>query len=72
MQTTQNSPPHPKTRTYHYSLDWRFLLPMGSDARLLVLSEEGADFAETLEQVGMFGLDWHERLSSNLDARQER
>src|SRR3990172_694712 len=71
MQSNQQLALHPETRTYSYSLDWRFLLPIAGDAKLLVLSEGSADFTQALERVGIAGLDWHEGLSSILDAKQD-
>ena len=44
-------------QTFRYSLDWRFLLPMGDAGRIRVLSEENADFGLALEQVGIPVLD---------------
>ena len=43
----------PQPRVFHYSLDWRFLLPMTDPDRSCLLFEENADFSQTLEQVGI-------------------
>jgi hypothetical protein len=40
-------------QTFRYSLDWRFLLPMGDERDIYVLFEQDADFSQTLEQVGI-------------------
>lgn len=43
----------PQPRDFHYSLDWRFLLPMEKSRKICILFEENADFSQTLEQVGI-------------------
>jgi hypothetical protein len=49
--------PHPQTvtpapaRVFHYSLDWRFLLPAAEAQKTCLLFEENEDFRQTLEQV---------------------
>jgi hypothetical protein len=40
-------------QTFRYSLDWRFLLPMGDKKDIYVLFEQDAHFSQTLEQVGI-------------------
>jgi hypothetical protein len=40
-------------RIFHYSLDWRFLLPLAEPRKLCLLLEENLDFSQTLEQVGI-------------------
>jgi hypothetical protein len=41
-------------RTFHYSLDWRFLLPIGDVKSIGLLREQGnEDFAQALEQSGI-------------------
>jgi len=46
---TRQSPP----RVFHYSLDWRFLLPLSSLEKTFVFFEEDGEFSQTLEQVGI-------------------
>src|SRR5688500_8109896 len=41
----------PPPQVFHYSLDWRFLLPLADARNIYVLTEEDADFRETLQQV---------------------
>ena len=43
----------PQPRVFHYSLDWRFLLPISDPGKIRVVSEERADFNQTLEQAGI-------------------
>lgn len=43
----------PQPRVFHYSLDWRFLLPKAEPLKTCLLFEENADFSQTLEQVGL-------------------
>ena len=40
-------------RVFHYSLDWRFLLPLAEPQKICLLVEENLDFSQTLEQVGI-------------------
>ena len=40
-------------RVFHYSLDWRFLIPTAEAASIYVLFEPDADFSQTLERVGI-------------------
>ncbi|HEX6035442.1 MAG TPA: hypothetical protein VFY83_13440, partial [Anaerolineales bacterium] len=40
-------------RVFKYSLDWRFLLPMGHENKIGLLFEEDAEFSQTLERVGI-------------------
>jgi hypothetical protein len=49
LQRVSSPPP----RVFHYSLDWRFLLPIADAQKILVLSEKDIDFSQTLEQVGI-------------------
>jgi hypothetical protein len=44
---------HPQPRLFHYSLDWRFLLPMADPQKICLLLEDDPDFSQALEQVGM-------------------
>ena len=44
---------HPQPRLFHYSLDWRFLLPMADTKKICLLLEDDPDFSQALEQVGM-------------------
>ena len=46
-------PPPP---LFHYSLDWRFLLPLTDPKKIRVLVEEDRDFSLALEQVGIGAL----------------
>jgi hypothetical protein len=43
----------PQPRVFHYSLDWRFLLPIADSGNICLLLEENKDFSQTLEQVGI-------------------
>lgn len=43
----------PQPRGFHYSLDWRFLLPMANPQNLHLLREEDQDFVRALAQVGI-------------------
>jgi hypothetical protein len=45
--------PAPPPRVFNYSLDWRFLLPMGDPKNLYLVFEEDIDFRQTLERVGI-------------------
>ena len=49
QQSVNNSQP----RVFHYSLDWRFLLPLSDPHRIFVFFEDNPDFCETLEYVGI-------------------
>ena len=40
-------------QVFHYSLDWRFLLPIADVSGVYVLFEGDADFSHTLERVGI-------------------
>lgn len=40
-------------RVFHYSLDWRFLLPIADAKNIYLLLEENEDFSQTLAQVGI-------------------
>jgi hypothetical protein len=40
-------------RVFHYSLDWRFLLPVADAKNIYLLREENEDFSQTLSQVGI-------------------
>ena len=40
-------------RVFQHSLDWRFLLPMVAVKKICLLTEEGVEFSQTLEQVGI-------------------
>ena len=40
-------------RVFHYSLDWRFLLPVADLNKGCFLFEEDIDFSQTLEHVGI-------------------
>jgi hypothetical protein len=40
-------------RVFHYSLDWRFLLPIADAKDIYLLLEENKDFSQTLAQVGI-------------------
>jgi hypothetical protein len=40
-------------RVFHYSLDWRFLLPIADAKNIYLLLEENEDFSQTLRQVGI-------------------
>jgi hypothetical protein len=42
-----------RPETFHYSLDWRFLLPMGNEKNVYVLSEDDPDLSQALEQTGI-------------------
>ena len=46
----------PQPRVFHYSLDWRFLLPIAKPQEIYVLAAEGDEFHQTLEQVGIASL----------------
>lgn len=46
-QPVTSAPP----RIFHYSLDWRFLLPAAEAQKTCLLFEENEDFRQTLEQV---------------------
>jgi hypothetical protein len=41
-------------RIFHYSLDWRFLLPIADVKKICLVVEEGEDFRQTLEHVGIY------------------
>ena len=43
----------PQPRRFHYSLDWRFLLPLTDTKKIYLLLEEDKDFSQVLEQVGI-------------------
>ena len=43
----------PSPRVFHYSLDWRFLLPTTNVQNIGLLFEDDPDFSETLGQVGI-------------------
>ena len=43
----------PSPRVFHYSLDWRFLLPTTDLRNIGLLLEDDQDFRETLGQVGI-------------------
>ncbi len=43
----------PEPRVFHYSLDWRFLLPVPEPSQILVASEEPAGFGEALDRIGI-------------------
>ena len=45
--------PSLKPRVFHYSLDWRFLLPVTEPAGMCLLLQEDAEFDQTLDQVGL-------------------
>jgi hypothetical protein len=45
------SPP----RVFHYSLDWRFLLPTADAKKLCLLLEENEEFSHALDPVGLRG-----------------
>ena len=49
VQELQSSPP----RVFHYSLDWRFLLPLADVGKIRVVIEEDIDFSEALVRVGI-------------------
>lgn len=69
MQTHRQSITSPPPQVFHYSLDWRFLIPMSEPARTCLLFEENDGFQQTLEQVGLGAA----RFSlSELRARQDR
>lgn len=55
-------------RIFHYSLDWRFLLPLADVKKICLLVEEGEDFRQTLEHVG---IDTSQQLSF-ADLRQRK
>lgn len=40
-------------RVFHYSLDWRFLLPIADAKSILLLRDDDEDFSQTLAQVGI-------------------
>jgi hypothetical protein len=40
-------------RVFQHSLDWRFLLPRVDVKKICLLAEEGVEFSQTLEQVGI-------------------
>lgn len=40
-------------RIFHYSLDWRFLLPLADVKKICLPREENEEFRQTLEQVGI-------------------
>ena len=40
-------------RIFHYSLDWRFLLPIADAKSILLLRDDDEDFSQTLAQVGI-------------------
>jgi hypothetical protein len=42
-------------RVFRYSLDWRFLLPMGKAEAVYFLLAEDEEFSQALKQVGMNG-----------------
>lgn len=43
----------PTPRVFHYSLDWRFLLPIADPGKFLIVFEDNSDFSQTLEQAGI-------------------
>ena len=49
VQEVRSSPP----RVFHYSLDWRFLLPIADVSKIRVVLEDDSDFSQTLERVGI-------------------
>ncbi|HLO14936.1 MAG TPA: hypothetical protein VK206_08905 [Anaerolineales bacterium] len=53
MQTSRQQIHPPPARVFHDSLDWRFLLPTTEAGKIRVVVEQGADFGQTLEQIGI-------------------
>lgn len=43
----------PEPRTYHHSLDWRFLLPLPDPAQMYLLLEADEEVSQALERVGV-------------------
>jgi hypothetical protein len=48
-ELTRQSPP----RVFHYSLDWRFLLPLSNLENTFVFFEDDGEFSQTLEHIGI-------------------
>ena len=53
MQTHLQQIQPPPPRVFHYSLDWRFLLPVADTAKIRVVAEDDAEFSRTLKHVGI-------------------
>jgi len=53
MQTHLQHVHSHQPQIFHYSLDWRFLLPMADQKDAYVLFDENADFRLALEEVGI-------------------
>ena len=53
MQLSPLTAPALQPRVFHYSLDWRFLLPAADPARVYVLFEPDAEFGQTLVHAGI-------------------
>ena len=53
MRANLQPVPSSQPRVFQYSLDWRFLLPIGDPARICVAFNDEADFSETLERIGI-------------------
>ena len=43
----------PQPRLFHYSLDWRFLLPLADPKKIYLFLEEDQDFSSAIQQVGI-------------------
>jgi hypothetical protein len=53
MQPYPQNALSPQPRVFHYSLDWRFLLPMADLQKIYLLLEQDRDLTQTLAQVGI-------------------
>jgi hypothetical protein len=53
MQTQSHPVRSFQPHVFHYSLDWRFLLPGAALENMLVVFETDSDFIKTLEHVGV-------------------
>jgi hypothetical protein len=53
MQPYPQNALSPQPRVFHYSLDWRFLLPMADLQKIYLLLEGDRDLTQALAQVGI-------------------